>query len=430
MIKDISELLDMTATERDLREAVMDDQGVLYSEDGVCLLECRNKDLRHYTVKEGCKIICEKAFFSHMPFASDLEDIVLPDGLLAIGNAAFLTCGNLRDVTLPESLRYIGESAFELCRSLESITLPSGLKAMGGNPLADSGIKQVVSRSPHFRVVDGWLMQDDTAVARLTDRRQCWIPGETKKIGDEAFSGTNHVHELSLPEGLEEIGNNAFHGCDLQSLTIPSSVRKMGNNPFSFATIRRLEVQGPHFTFNDGFLLSDEGKLVAYMGSAAEVVVPDTVTEIGAGAFYNVRSMQSVVLPQKLKTIRHHAFAQCENMTKIYIPDSVGKIEEGAFEGCRALRTLKLPVGITFVADSLLANTGIEEMVIPDLVTYIGKHAFDFCTNLRSVTIPVSVKNIDDYAFFACEKLGEVKIPNGGVRMGSHVFASCNGLQK
>ena len=421
-MNDIAELLNMTATERDIREAVTDEHGVLYSEDGTFLLECRNKDLKHYTVRKGCKVICEKAFFNRHPFACILEDIMLPDGLLAIGNAAFMTCGKLRNIVMPQSLRYIGESAFELCHSLEQITLPSGLRAMGGNPLADSGVKKVVCMSPHFNVVDGCLMQDNKMVAFLSNRKLCHIPSGTREIGSEAFSNNNHLHSLILPEGLEEIGDNAFMGCTLQSLSIPSSVRKIGDNPFAFATVRTLEVKGTNFSFKNGFLVSDKGVLVAYMGALSEVVVPETVSEIGGGAFYKNKVIRSVTLPTQLKTIRHHAFAQCENLRELHIPEGVSRLGEGAFEGCQSLRYLTLPPRLSFIDDSLFANSGIEELSIPEGVTYIGKSAFTFCTHLHTIRIPESVTHIDDCAFFVCEKLTEIAILNRNIRLGAHAF--------
>lgn len=429
-MKDIFKYLDTEATERDLRNGVADEYGVLYSEDGAYLLECRNRELKHYVVKDGCKIICDKAFFNHTPFSCELESIVIPEGLIAIGNASFLACGKLRNNVLPDSLRYIGESAFELCKSLEKITLPSGLVSTGGNPFADSGIRRVISKSPHFKVVDDCLMNDDTMVAWLSDRKRCAIPVGTKEIGNEVFNGGSNIHELLLPDGLEKIGSNAFQGCTLQRLVIPRNVKIIGDNPFAFASVKTLEVASPHFTYKNGFLISDKGVLVAYMGTAVDVVIPDTICEVGAGAFYNRKDIQRIIMPSCLKVIRHHAFANCENIAELVVPESVNKIEQGAFEGCRSLRTTKLPQGLTFIDDSLFSHSGIEELSIPDGVTYIGKQAFFFCNNLQHISIPTSVREIDNYAFYACEKLREISVPNGNVALGHNVFDICHTLKK
>lgn len=412
-MKDIVELIDMEVTEDDLRHGVEDEYGVLYSEDGLYLMECHNRDLRSYTVKDGCMVICEKAFFNRsMPFLCELEEIVIPEGIVAIGGAAFMFCTELRSVRLPESLRYIGEGAFELCSSLKHLTLPSGLTAMGGNPLVDSGVMQIHSRSPRFSVTSGYLMQGDKMVAWISHKSRCVVLEGTRKLGDEAFPSERNTHEVILPESLEEIGSNAFQGCDLQRLTIPQDVRKMGDNPFANCQVKVLDIRSPHFSFSDGFLISDKGVLVAYLGASADVTVPDTVTEIGAGAFYGKDGVRSIVLPCRMATIRHNAFANCEELTSISIPDTVTRIEEGAFLGCKRLRSAALPHGLTLVNDRLFSLSGVEEITIPEGVTHIGKEAFSHCERLHTVRIPDSVKSIGKYAFTACGELKEIVIPD------------------
>lgn len=424
MEKDISELLNTTVTMRDLHHAVADEQGVLYSEDGLFLLQCHNRELHSYTVKEGCRIICDHAFFDAAPFACELEEIIVPEGIWAIGDSAFLACGKLRKVDLPESLRYIGPGAFEMCLSLKSLTLPGGLRAMGGNPLADSVVEDIVSHSPHFRFVDGCLMQDDMMVAYLRDSTECHVPLGTKKLGNRLFHQKNHVREIVLPEGLEEIGDNAFQNCTLQELAIPASVRRIGENPFDHDAVKRLRLMSPYFTFDNGLLVSDKGVLISYLGEDADVVIPETVTEVGPYAFSKNRNLRSVTLPSRLKAIRHHAFSLCKQLSSLTIPESVKRIDRYAFEGCSGIRQLQLPTGLSIVDDGLFSLSGIEELAIPEGVTYIGKDAFFFCRHLRAVTIPASVTTIDDRAFMACEKLGQIEVPNKSARRGTHAFST------
>ena len=417
-MKDIVELIDMEVTADDLRHGVEDEHGVLYSEDGLYLMECRNKELKSYTVKEGCMIICEKAFFHTMFIGGKLEEVILPEGVVAIGGAAFMGCRNLRSITLPESLRYIGESAFEYCKSLKHLTLPSGLTAMGGNPLVDSGVRQIHSRSSRFHVTDGCLMQGDKMVAWLSSKNRCVVPEGTRILGDEAFPSEMHMHEIILPESLEEIGNNAFQGGVLQRLVIPRNVRKMGDNPFAACQIKVLDIQSPHFTFKDGFLVSDKGVLVAYMGAASEVTVPEMVREIGAGAFYDNGIVEHIVLPSSLETIRHNAFANCCCLNKLDIPEGVDKIDDGAFTGCTALHSLNLPKGLRLVSDYLFADSGIEEVTIPEGVEHIGKSAFAYCQQLHTVRIPSSVKTIGKCAFTGCDKLTDADVSCMDVQLG------------
>lgn len=114
-------------------------------------------------------------------------------------------------------------------------------------------------------------------------------------------------------------------------------------------------------------LLSDfeieNGVLKKYKGISSHVVIPDSVTSIGAYAFF-----------------------RCTDLFDIVIPNSVTIIGAGAFGHCIRLANI----------------------VIPDSVTSIGYRAFEDCRSLRSITIPDSVTNIDLNAFFGCEGLTSI----------------------
>lgn len=419
-MKDMFKYIDLKADRDDLRHGVEDEYGVLYSEDGEFLLECRNGKLERYTVKKGCKFICEKAFNSVLQ-EDNLKEIILPEGVVAIGAVAFVNRKKLTRVSLPDSLRYIGNNAFELCKSLRSITLPKGFQSLGTNPFADSGVREVVCLSPDFRFADGCLTEGDRMVSWLSDSRRCAVPEGTRVLGAEAFPTLSVLHEILLPEGLEEIGSNAFQKRDLQKLVIPSTVKKMADNPFAYhCSVRTLEVRTPHFSLRDGFLVSDKGVLVACMGTGPVALVPDGVKEIGAGAFYGNGYVRKVVLPSSLETIGHDAFADCPRLTSVYIPEGVRKIGEGAFSFCQALHEVTLPGGLTLVEDRVLQNTGIREITVPEGVKHIGKAAFCL-SQLETVRLPESVESIGDDAFGACP-VREVVFPSVDYRLKVRAF--------
>ena len=205
-------------TELDLANAVVDDYGVLYSPDELRLLECRNIELQHYKVKDGCRVIADGAFFNAMPFNCILEEIIMPESLVAIGKKAFCGCGRMHTAVIREGLRYIGDYAFEVCLDLKQITLPSSLVDMGKNPFFDSAIVDITGLSPNYHVVDGCLMMQDEMVALLDIKEVVCVPQCTKGIRDDAFGTSRKIREMILPQGLEWISNKAFWGCQLKRL--------------------------------------------------------------------------------------------------------------------------------------------------------------------------------------------------------------------
>lgn len=107
----------------------------------------------------------------------------------------------------------------------------------------------------------------------------------------------------------------------------------------------------------------ENGVLTEYSGTGGNVVIPEGVTNIWDGVFYD-----------------------CADLTSVTIPDSVTGIGDGAFHGC----------------------TSLTSVTIPDGVTWIGYITFDHCTNLTSVTIPSGVVNIGYCAFDGCTSLTDV----------------------
>lgn len=107
-------------------------------------------------------------------------------------------------------------------------------------------------------------------------------------------------------------------------------------------------------------------------GTVRNVVMPDTVTTIGQGAFESCKNLESIVLSKKLQEIYPDAFRNCSKLRRIVLPNTMQKIGIGAFRGCQSL-------------SSVILGTGLRE---------IGMWAFEDCPSLKSITIPANVTNI------------------------------------
>jgi len=116
------------------------------------------------------------------------------------------------------------------------------------------------------------------------------------------------------------------------------------------------------------------------------IIIPNSVTSIGNGAFFKCSGLTSVTIPNSVTSIGDDAFAYCTGLTSVTIPNSVTTIGDYAFCGCG----------------------GLTSITIPNSVTSIGDRAFFGCSGLTSVTIGNSVTTIGEYAFWDCQNLTSV----------------------
>ena len=163
--------------------------------------------------------------------------------------------------------------------------------------------------------------------------------------------------------------------------------------------------------------------------SVTSVIIPDSVTMIGDGAFAYCSELTSVIIPKSVTSIGDQAFAECTGLTSVTIPDSVTSIGERAFQLCRDLTSVNIGNGVTSIGRYAFAEcTGVTSVGIGNGVTGIGASAFENCSALTSVTIPDSVTSIGDKAFAGCTGLNIVGIGSGVTSIGAYAFAFCTGL--
>lgn len=174
------------------------------------------------------------------------------------------------------------------------------------------------------------------------------------------------------------------------------------------------------------------GELVEYNGAATEVVIPNTVTIIGGGAFEGCKGLLSVTIPNSVTTIGYAAFSGCINLKSITIPNSVTSFGSG--EGFNAfylsnLETVVIAAGTTSIRDETFSSCySLKKVVIPDSVTSIGEKAFYLCENLIQIKIPKSVTFIGNHAFSGCSSLTDIVIPNSVTTIGDGAFSVCSNL--
>ncbi|MFR7869683.1 MAG: leucine-rich repeat protein [Oscillospiraceae bacterium] len=179
--------------------------------------------------------------------------------------------------------------------------------------------------------------------------------------------------------------------------------------------------------------------------------MPETVTEIGKGAFRDCSRLKSIEIPESVTEIGSHTFSNTK-LGSIRVPDTVTDMGDHVFSGCTELKEVTLPnIRQNIMAGMFEGCTSLEKIVLPETVTAIRSDAFEGCTALKDitwskapeiiesnafrncsalkeVTIPGTVKSIGDCAFLNCDALTTVTIPDSVTSIGEQVFYDCDAL--
>ncbi len=317
--------------------------------------------------------------------------VTIPEGITVIGQFAFSSCTELQTVTLPESLTRLEYNVFGDC-SLSSITIPAGVNRINGNVFTNC-----------YSLSSIGVSEDNTAYTSyegvLYDKAMTTL-----------IACPGAVTELTVPDGVNSIGGNAFMGCSqMLTLNLSASLEEIGYSAFMNCTAMEtfnVDAGNAVYASVDGILYDKNITKLIYLPKARTVLrVEDGVKVIGRESCEQCFPLTSVLLPEGLLTIEYSAFMDCL-FSEITIPDSVMSIEPYAFVNCQLLQSVTLPGGIGTVSRGMLSYCrNLNSAVLCDGITSIDESAFAYCHNLTSVTIPASVVFISDDAFNGCDSL-------------------------
>ena len=211
------------------------------------------------------------------------------------------------------------------------------------------------------------------------------------KIGEYAFKGST-VTSVSMPEGITSIGQYAFSGCqNLESVTLPESLTTLGSEAFrSCKSLKAVKIPFgvtviPESCFRE-------------CSSLESVTISEGVTSIAGFVFYHC-NLNALTLPESLEKIGGYAFTGNKSLKSVNIPAKVKTIETQAFNSC-GLTDLVIQEGVQTIGYNTFGSNSLKNLTLPSTVTSIGGSAFGNNNNLQSIICnAVTPPTLGDNAF-------------------------------
>lgn len=169
------------------------------------------------------------------------------------------------------------------------------------------------------------------------------------------------------------------------------------------------------------------------------LIIPEGVTEIEVGAFANCHAMNgSISFPSTLKYIGRKedrwwyggTFARCGFNSKLILPSNLECLKGNAFEECEGLYgELRLPEKLSELGENAFrgCKNFSGNLIIPQNLQKVPNNAFEYCGGMNgTLTLHDGVTAIGEYAFRGTHFRGEIKLPKNLVVLQNYAFAGCD----
>lgn len=406
-------------------------QEPVFTNDNDTLIKCTPNGQKTIIIPKGIKTIGRACFAG-----TNVEEVVLPEGIETIDSDAFNFCTKLRKINFPETLKVIGHGAFKGCFFLETVILPKTMKEISDYAFYEAGIKQLilpenvnfvgteVFAGTNIETTD--IPENFTLNSAMFEKCQKLhsinLLGSHITIPERCFCNCINLTEIDITK-TALIKDEAFRGCQNLSVnTIPADTL-VSVSAFEETGVTDVIIEDISKVCNRVFADCNSLKKLT-------INVADGPTSVPSALVKGCKNLQTVVFTERTKNltvIEAAAFKETKNLNTVSLPDTIKTISKEAFYDS-GIENIHLPEGLKQVGTMAFARSGLKDIIIPNKIKKLGEYAFHNCEELTEVTLPESVTKIPSGIFEDCCSLKTVNAPNVNT-VCDHAFYNCKNLE-
>lgn len=407
-------------------------QEPVFTNDNDTLIKCTPNGQKTIIIPKGIKTIGRACFAG-----TNVEEVVLPEGIETIDANAFNFCTKLRKINFPETLRVIDYEAFNECFSLETVILPKAMKEINNHAFYTAGVKHLtlpekVSLGTGVEVFAGIDIEtidipkdfpfSPAMFAGCQRLRSVNLLGSHITIPERCFRDCINLTEIDITK-TALIKDEAFRGCQNLSVnTIPADTL-VSVSAFEKSGVTDVVIEDISKINNRVFADCKSLKKLT-------INVADGPTSVPSALVRGCENLQTVVFTGRTKNltvIEAAAFKETKNLNTISLPDTIKTISKEAFYDS-GIENIHLPENLRQIGTMAFARSGLKDIIIPNKIKKLGEYAFYNCIELTAVTLPESVTKIPSGIFEECCSLKTVNVPNVDT-ICDHAFYGCKNLE-